>query len=130
GAGPAAGPGRPALVGAAARARRGDPGPGDPAAGGPGPGVAVPALAAGGRAARPAPAVRAARHGGNRTDAAPEPDDDAAQRHDLVDPAAGRPGPGAGGSRVSRLRAGRAHAPRVRAPRPRPHPAGAPPALH
>ncbi len=40
---------------------------------------------AGGRAARPAPAVRAARHGGHRTDAAAEPDDGAAQRHDLVD---------------------------------------------
>src|SRR5947208_10386372 len=39
--GPAVGTGRAALVAAAARVRRGDPGPGDP-----GPGVAVPALVA------------------------------------------------------------------------------------
>src|SRR6202012_4000267 len=74
---------------------------------------------AGGLAARPAPAVRAARHGRYRTHAAAQPDDDAAQRHDLVDPAAGsgfRPGPGSARPRVPRfrisgLRAVRAHAP-------------------
>jgi len=62
-------------------------------------------------AALPArPAVRAARHGRYRTDAAAEPDDDAAQRHDLVDrPPAGqarvrRPAPGSARSRISRFR--------------------------
>src|SRR6185369_1766607 len=129
-----------------ARARRGNPG-----SGGARPGVAVPALAAavpvagprgltasagtstrtrrgaargspGELAARPAAAVRAARHGRYRTHAAAQPDDDAAQRHDLVDPAAGsgfRPGPESARPRVSRfrisgLRAIRTHAPRVR----------------
>ena len=124
--GPAAGTGRPALVAAAARARRGNPGPSGAR---PGVAVAAPAAAgpvagprglaasagtstrtrrgaargsAGGLAARPAPAVRAARHGRYRTHAAAQPDDDAAQRHDLVDPAAGQAqgqaGPGYRGS--------------------------------
>ena len=147
GPGPAAGPGGPALVGAAPRARRGTPAHGDrptPASssrprpqqappptvvrGAPGAGRARARRGAPGGppgpAARPAPAVRAARHGGYRADAAAEPDDDAAQRHDLVDPAAGRPGPGADRSRISRVHAVRAHAPRIRAPRPGPDPAG------
>ena len=102
-----------------------------------GPRVAVPVLAAAGparsrgrrgapggaarvRAARPAAAVRAARHGGHRAVAAAEPADGAAQRHHLVDPAAGRPGPGSGRTRIPgipRVQAGRTHAPGVRAAR-------------
>ena len=87
----------------------------------------VPRGVAGGRAARPAPAVRAARHGRHRTDASAEPDDDAAQRHDLVDPAAARPGSGSGRARIPRVRAARAHAPRVRAPCARSRPRQVPP---
>ena len=149
GPGAAAGPGGPALVGAAPRARRGGPRRWDPRPWSR-PGVVVPAPAPAGpathlvrgapgagrararrgapggpqgRAAGSTPAVRAARHGGDRADAAAEPENDAAQRHDLVDPAAGRPRPGADRSWISRVRAVRAHAPRVRAPRPGPDPA-------
>ena len=77
-----------------------------------------------GLAARPAPAVRAARHGGHRTDAAAEPDDDAAQRHDLVDPAAGAARPVQARPRVSPA-PGYRRLPDITGPRrPRPCPAG------
>ena len=110
-------PGRPRPRGAAASCTSGPRPRAAPA----------PRGAAGGRAARPAPAVRAARHGRHRTDAAAEPDDDAAQRHDLVDPAAGRPGPGSGRPRIPRVRCRPRPMPRGYAPHaPVPTPPGPP----
>ena len=80
-------------------------------------------------AARPAAAVRAARYGEHRTDAAAEPPDGAARRHHLVDPAAGRRGPGSGRTRIPgipRVRAGPTHAPGVPPHAPVPTPPGPP----
>ena len=62
----------------------------------------------GGFAAGPAPAVRAARRGGHRADAAAEPDDGAAWRHHLVVRTGISVGSGVASAGTSRARAARA----------------------
>ena len=155
GSGPAAGTGRPALVAAAARARRGNPG-----SSGARPGVAVPAPAAAGPVAGPRGLAASAgtstrtRRGAARGSAGgslPAPPPLSAplgmagtgpmpQLSQTMMPPSdtiwwtrppGRPGPGSARPRVPRfrisgLRAVRAHAPRVRAACPGPDPAGPP----
>ncbi len=69
----------------------------------------------GGFAAGPASAVRAARPGGYRTDAATEPDDGAPGRHHLVGPHRAQRPPRAGPGQCPRVRATWTRAPRVRA---------------
>ena len=68
-------------------------------------------------AACSASAVRAARHGGQRTDAATAADDGAARRHHLVVLAAVSSGPGSARAGIPRVRAARAHAARAHASR-------------
>ena len=137
--GSAADPGRAALVGAEAGVRPGGPGavvvpapdPGAPVAASraprhaPSPRPAAPprrvirgrpAGRARCRAACSASAVRAARHGGQRTDAATAADDGAARRHHLVVLAAVSSGPGSARAGIPRVRAAR---PMPAAPMPR-----------